>query len=149
MLSAALDSGVAVSTIVIFFCLQFPQNGNIGLTTVQSWWGNTVSFNTADGLKTPLITLPDGMKFGYVHLRAVSTFELTNHTQPDGVELNYFPCISNDLACIVRLWDEVDERDEVYDYTMCFNESARPPYFSMATEVLKPQKHQYATKCCW
>ena len=70
-MSAALDSGVAISAVIIFFCLQFPQNGNIGLTTVQSWWGNTVSFNTADGLKTPLIVLPDGEKFGYVSLLTI------------------------------------------------------------------------------
>nr|AGA20376.1 oligopeptide transporter 5 [Phanerodontia chrysosporium] len=64
VLSAALDSGVAISVIVIFFCLQFPQNGTIGLTTIQSWWGNTVSFNTADGLKSPLWSLPKGETFG-------------------------------------------------------------------------------------
>ncbi|KAF5375910.1 hypothetical protein D9615_008169 [Tricholomella constricta] len=41
VLSAALDAGVAVSAILIFFCLQYPQNGNIGLNTIQTWWGNT------------------------------------------------------------------------------------------------------------
>lgn len=29
VLSAALDSGVAVSILVIFFCLQFPKNGTV------------------------------------------------------------------------------------------------------------------------
>ena len=64
VLSAALDSGVAVSVVLIFFCLQYPQNGTIGLTTIQSWWGNTVSFNTADGNKLPLLTVPEGEFFG-------------------------------------------------------------------------------------
>ncbi|KAE9383193.1 OPT oligopeptide transporter [Gymnopus androsaceus JB14] len=42
VLSASLDSGVAVSTVVIFFCLQFPAAGSIGAHTVQTWWGNTL-----------------------------------------------------------------------------------------------------------
>ena len=29
MLSAALDSGVAISVLVIFFCLQFPNSGTV------------------------------------------------------------------------------------------------------------------------
>ena len=29
MLSAALDSGVAMSVLVIFFCLQFPKSGTV------------------------------------------------------------------------------------------------------------------------
>jgi hypothetical protein len=64
VLSAALDSGVAVSAVLIFFILQYPQNGNIGLHTIQSWWGNTVWLNTADGNKTPLISLAEGETFG-------------------------------------------------------------------------------------
>ncbi|PPR03986.1 hypothetical protein CVT24_008305 [Panaeolus cyanescens] len=45
VLSAALDAGVAVGAVIIFFCLQFPLNGDIGRNTVQAWWGNTyVSF---------------------------------------------------------------------------------------------------------
>jgi hypothetical protein len=50
--------------VLIFFILQYPQNGNIGLHTIQSWWGNTVWLNTADGNKTPLIALADGETFG-------------------------------------------------------------------------------------
>ncbi|KAF7334639.1 OPT oligopeptide transporter [Mycena venus] len=64
VLSAALDSGVAVSAVLIFFILQYPRNGTIGLNTIQSWWGNTVWLNTADGNKTPLISLADGETFG-------------------------------------------------------------------------------------
>jgi OPT family small oligopeptide transporter len=64
VLSAALDSGLAVSIILIFFCLQYPQNGTIGLNTIQSWWGNKVFLNTADGNSLPLLTLPEGSTFG-------------------------------------------------------------------------------------
>ncbi|KAJ7828906.1 OPT oligopeptide transporter protein-domain-containing protein [Mycena olivaceomarginata] len=64
VLSAALDSGVAVSAVVIFFILQYPMNGNIGINTIQVWWENTVWLNTADGRKTPLIALADEDTFG-------------------------------------------------------------------------------------
>ncbi|KAJ6568984.1 small oligopeptide transporter, partial [Mycena capillaripes] len=69
VLSAALDSGVAVSIIVIFFCLQFPKNGTIGLTNIATWWGNTVPFVGADygpgGAGTPVQALAPGATFGY------------------------------------------------------------------------------------
>jgi len=64
VLSAALDSGVAVSAVVIFFCLQYPLNGGVGAHTIQTWWGNTVWQKTADGMKTPMIQLAEGEKFG-------------------------------------------------------------------------------------
>ncbi|KAJ7058464.1 small oligopeptide transporter [Mycena amicta] len=64
VLSAALDSGVAVSAVVIFFCLQYPRNGTIGQNSLLTWWGNTVWQKTADGKKTPLISLAQGEKFG-------------------------------------------------------------------------------------
>ena len=64
VLSAAMDSGVALSSVLIFFTLQYPKKGTIGLNSVQSWWGNTVPFNTADGMKAPLLTVPDGQTFG-------------------------------------------------------------------------------------
>nr|GAT55049.1 OPT oligopeptide transporter [Mycena chlorophos] len=64
VLSAALDSGVAVSAVVIFFCLQYPKNGTVGANTIQTWWGNTVWQNTADGRKTPMISLAPGQTFG-------------------------------------------------------------------------------------
>ncbi len=66
MLSAALDSGLAISTIFIFFVLNFPKNGTIGQDTIQTWWGNSVYANTADWNATPLKTMPDGLPFGYV-----------------------------------------------------------------------------------
>jgi len=64
VLSAALDSGVAISIILIFFCLQYPRNGEIGIDTIQAWWGNTVYTNTADYAGTPLKVLADGETFG-------------------------------------------------------------------------------------
>ncbi|KAF8151800.1 OPT oligopeptide transporter [Crassisporium funariophilum] len=64
VLSAALDSGVAISAVLIFFCLQYPLNGSIGLNTVQTWWGNSVPFTTADALGTPMLTLKEGDFFG-------------------------------------------------------------------------------------
>jgi len=71
VLSAALDSGVAVSIIVIFFCLEFPKNGTIGLTNIATWWGNTVPFVGADygpeGAGTPVEALAPGQTFGPSH----------------------------------------------------------------------------------
>lgn len=64
VLSAALDAGTAISTILIFFLLQYPKNGTIGLHTVQAWWGNTVFRHTADYNQTALRTLAEGQKFG-------------------------------------------------------------------------------------
>ena len=64
VLSAALDSGVAVSIILIFFCLEYPANGTIGKNSIQTWWGNTVSFDNADGRALPLKALAPGGTFG-------------------------------------------------------------------------------------
>ncbi|KAJ3824187.1 OPT oligopeptide transporter protein-domain-containing protein [Lentinula raphanica] len=54
--SAALDCGTVISLIFIFFTLQFPKAGSIFV----NWWGNTVYTNTADFLRTPLKTIPNG-----------------------------------------------------------------------------------------
>ena len=52
ILSAGLDSSLALALVIIFFALQFPKGGiNI------NWWGNTVWKNTADFLGLHLITL--------------------------------------------------------------------------------------------
>jgi OPT family oligopeptide transporter len=59
ILSGALDSGVGISLILIFFCLQFPRGG-INL----NWWGNTVWQNTADANGIPYIPLASGQTFG-------------------------------------------------------------------------------------
>ena len=64
VLSAGLDAGLAVSIVVIFFAVYYPRNGDLGINTIQAWWGNTVSFNTADAAKAPFYTLADGATFG-------------------------------------------------------------------------------------
>ncbi|KAI0710524.1 small oligopeptide transporter [Earliella scabrosa] len=64
VLSAALDAGTAVSTILVYFILQYPENGQIGRTTIQRWWGNTVFRNTADWHARPLRVVPEGEHFG-------------------------------------------------------------------------------------
>ncbi|KAF9473875.1 OPT oligopeptide transporter [Pholiota conissans] len=64
VLSAALDSGLAVSILVIFFALQFPKNGTIGSSNLANWWGNTVTFAGADGNGTPIRSLAPGETFG-------------------------------------------------------------------------------------
>ena len=60
ILSAALDSGVAISLIVIFFALQLPKGGTINI----NWWGNTVWQNTLDSHGAPFYTLQPGETFG-------------------------------------------------------------------------------------
>ncbi|KAF8264413.1 small oligopeptide transporter [Lactarius quietus] len=64
VLSGALDASYAIGVAFIFFALQYPDNGNIGLNSIQNWWGNTVFLNTADAKGTPLKTLSDGQTFG-------------------------------------------------------------------------------------
>lgn len=64
VLSAALDSGVACSIVLVFFCLQYPDNGSIGENNVLKWWGNMVFQNTADAKGMPLWTVNG--TFGYV-----------------------------------------------------------------------------------
>ncbi|GKT56510.1 OPT family small oligopeptide transporter [Colletotrichum tofieldiae] len=57
VLSAALDSGLAISAIVIFFTLVFPG--------VQlSWWGNNIQTTTIDGQGIPLKDIPTNGTFG-------------------------------------------------------------------------------------
>lgn len=53
VLSAGLDSGVAVAGVLIFFCLQYPKHNTIGRNTIAKWWGNTVFINNADGQGLP------------------------------------------------------------------------------------------------
>jgi OPT family oligopeptide transporter len=55
--SAALDVGLALSGIVIFFALSYP-----GVSI--DWWGNSVYKNTADGRLTPYKPLPAKGYFG-------------------------------------------------------------------------------------
>ncbi|EJF60906.1 OPT oligopeptide transporter [Dichomitus squalens LYAD-421 SS1] len=64
ILSAGLDSGVAISVILIFFALQYPKNGTIGENSIATWWGNTVGINTADAASAPLRAVPASGTFG-------------------------------------------------------------------------------------
>jgi len=64
VLSAALDSGTAIGTLIVFFALQYPRDGNIGTNTIGRWWGNTVYTNTADSKTMPLRQVPAGKFFG-------------------------------------------------------------------------------------
>lgn len=57
LLQAALDSGVALATIIIFFALSYTN-------THLSWWGNNVGKNTMDAKGTPAFTVPKGSHFG-------------------------------------------------------------------------------------
>lgn len=83
VLSAALDAGTSISTILIYFwygvisrhvemalifhfSLQYPQNGRIGEHNILQWWGNTVYKNTSDWNALPLRELQQGETFGYV-----------------------------------------------------------------------------------
>jgi len=64
VLSAALDSGTAIGTLIVFFALQYPRGGTIGESTIGSWWGNTVYTQTADQKALPLRTVAAGNFFG-------------------------------------------------------------------------------------
>ncbi|KAJ4305971.1 hypothetical protein N0V88_000761 [Collariella sp. IMI 366227] len=57
LLSAALDSGLAIATFLVFFCLTYP-----GVSL--DWWGNNIAYMTADGQGTPLDTVAPGETFG-------------------------------------------------------------------------------------
>ncbi|KAI2706901.1 hypothetical protein DTO013E5_522 [Penicillium roqueforti] len=57
LLQAAMDTGTAIATIIIFFAL--------GYHAVSfNWWGNTVGSNTADSKSVPWLTVPKGSFFG-------------------------------------------------------------------------------------
>jgi hypothetical protein len=64
VLSAGLDAGYTVGLLIIFFTLQYPKNGTIGLDSIQNWWGNTVYMKTADYTGVPFKSLPEGETFG-------------------------------------------------------------------------------------
>ncbi|KAI0063252.1 OPT oligopeptide transporter [Artomyces pyxidatus] len=63
VLSAALDCGTAIGTLLVFFCLQYPDHGLVG-PSIENWWGNTVYLKTADAKALPLRTVADGAYFG-------------------------------------------------------------------------------------
>ncbi|VDB86558.1 unnamed protein product [Peniophora sp. CBMAI 1063] len=64
VLSAALDCGTAVATLLVYFCLQYPNHGTLGEKTLGSWWGNTVYTHTADYRSESLKHLGEGEYFG-------------------------------------------------------------------------------------
>ena len=85
VLSAALDCGTAIGTLIVFFVwdwytfpwlcwqaslffksLQYPRRGTIGENTIESWWGNTVYLKTADQQALPLRKVVPGEFFGSV-----------------------------------------------------------------------------------
>ncbi|KAJ7055027.1 OPT oligopeptide transporter [Mycena amicta] len=55
VLSAALDAGVALCLVVMFFAVQYPKGG-ISL----DWWGNNVWINTNDAMGVPLLVSETG-----------------------------------------------------------------------------------------
>lgn len=57
VLSAALDCGVAVATVIIFFCITLPAGS-------FNWWGNIVYTQTADGQGTPYQSISPRGYFG-------------------------------------------------------------------------------------
>lgn len=61
LLSAGLDAGVAVGTILVFFALIYPNEGRLRLR----WWGNDIVEKTPDYLGTPFLSVTPGETFGY------------------------------------------------------------------------------------
>ena len=57
VLSAGLDSGVAIATVIIFLCVTYPGGKLV-------WWGNTVWKNTLDAKSAGYYTLAKGETFG-------------------------------------------------------------------------------------
>ena len=64
VLSSALDAGYQLGILIIFFALQYPKNGNIGLNNIQTWWGNTVYTKTDDYAGVPDKLFSEGATFG-------------------------------------------------------------------------------------
>ncbi|KAJ5997049.1 hypothetical protein N7522_008709 [Penicillium canescens] len=57
LLQAAMDTGTAIATIIIFFALGYH-------SIAFNWWGNTVGSNTDDANSVPWLTVPKGGYFG-------------------------------------------------------------------------------------
>ncbi|KAE8152078.1 OPT superfamily oligopeptide transporter [Aspergillus avenaceus] len=57
LLQAAMDTGTALATILIFFALSYTG-------TKLNWWGNTVGSNTYDSKSVPYLKVSDGGHFG-------------------------------------------------------------------------------------
>lgn len=57
LLQAAMDTGTALATVVIFFALSYTG-------TTLNWWGNSVGGDTMDENSTPWLTVVSGGYFG-------------------------------------------------------------------------------------
>lgn len=57
LLSAALDSALAITTFLVFFCLTYPG-------VALDWWGNNIATMTADGQGAALDSVAEGKTFG-------------------------------------------------------------------------------------
>lgn len=57
ILSAAIDSGVSISAVIIFLCVSYPAGS-------LKWWGNTVFNKTYDGQSMPFYKLGPNETFG-------------------------------------------------------------------------------------
>lgn len=60
ILSAAIDSGVAIAGVLLFLCVAYPAGA-------LSWWGNNVYKDTYDGASKPFYKLAKGETFGPTH----------------------------------------------------------------------------------
>ena len=57
LFQAAMDTGTAIATIIIFFALGYTN-------TTFSWWGNNVGSNTDDSNSVPWLKVSSGGHFG-------------------------------------------------------------------------------------
>ncbi|EFX05091.1 oligopeptide transporter [Grosmannia clavigera kw1407] len=57
LLQAAMDTGTAIATIIIYFALDYHR-------TTFNWWGNTVGSNTDDANSVPWLKVAKGGHFG-------------------------------------------------------------------------------------
>ena len=77
--SAAMDSGTAVSILLIFFTLQFPKGGSIAV----NWWGNNVF------TKSALFLVIHGRLLTYCSLAADWLGPALRSTPPGGIPVNF------------------------------------------------------------
>jgi hypothetical protein len=57
LLQAAMDTGTAIATVLIFFALSYTG-------TTLNWWGNTVGSDTDDANSVPYLKVATGGYFG-------------------------------------------------------------------------------------
>ena len=59
VIAAAFPAGIALSAILIFFCLQIPKGG-----LSINWWGNSVSYEGCEGTACVRMVIPEVGYFG-------------------------------------------------------------------------------------